>query len=289
MPVMNIKFSSRFLWIVPLFAIAMASTPATAATLPDYWLEDWDEARQTASKTNKPLLAVFSAEWCGPCQYMIENVFNQGEVITALGAWVPVYLDAEKGDNPELATRYGISAFPTFVMFNSKGQEEGRMSGARQSEDFVDDLENHLALARLVVEVRAELSQNPENPTLWKKLGDTYIDLDQKPSALSAYEKGVYYDPSNETGVAADFYFHSSFPILMTELESSAERFFQFESKFPDSPLLPRVYVYRVLIAFNMDQIEEAKAIVHLGLKRFPDSDQTPTLNRFLRDLESLG
>lgn len=289
MSVLHVKFSPRFIWIIPLFMIAMAVTPAMAAPLPDYWLEDWDEAKKTASTTNKPILAVFSAEWCGPCQYMIENVFPQSEVITALGAWVPVYIDVDKDDNPELATRYDISGYPTFVMLNSKGQEEARMSGARESEDFISDLEKFSALARLAGEVRAELSQNPEDPALWKKLGDTYIDLDKNKSALSAYEKAVYYDPSDETGVAADLYFHSSFPILLSELESSAERFFQFESKFPDSPLLARVYVYRALIAFNMDQLEEARAIVHLGLKRFPDSDQTPTLNRFLRDLESLG
>jgi len=270
-----------------LLALTAWTQPAVSAPLPDYWLSDWDEAKKVAQETDKPILAVFSAEWCGPCQYMKENVYTDADVISALDAWVPVYIDVDVGDNRDLADHYEIPGYPTFIMFDSSLQEEARMVGGLQSADFMYELKNRPALGRLIGEVRAELSENPEDPVLWKKLADAYVALDQEAEAVPAFEKAVYYDPKDETGAADDLFFYTSIPETEADLEASGARFATFESKFPESPFIDRVYLFRALIAYHLDEPAKAKDFAQQGLDKFPESNYSQHMGRLIEKVES--
>ena len=70
-----------------------------------------------AARTEKKLVFIdFYTSWCGPCKMMTNNVFpmkNVGEYLNA--KFVCIKIDAEKGEGLELAKRYQVKAYPTFI------------------------------------------------------------------------------------------------------------------------------------------------------------------------------
>ena len=74
----------------------------------------------------KPVLADFWAEWCGPCR-MMEPVLKD---LAAEWKGKAVIVKVNSDEQPALAQRFGISALPTMVLFH-KGREVHRVSGAR--------------------------------------------------------------------------------------------------------------------------------------------------------------
>lgn len=101
------------------------------------WASSFEEARARSAESGKPVLAVFSASWCPPCQQMKRNIYPLREVDDELYFnWVPVYIDVD--DYGPLAQRYGVRGVPTFVMIGSDGEVFDRFSGGtRTGDDFI--------------------------------------------------------------------------------------------------------------------------------------------------------
>jgi thioredoxin 1 len=72
----------------------------------------------------KPILADFWAEWCGPCKMLEPILINLArewkERITV------IRVNTEK--KPDLALRFTITGIPTLILF-SKGAETHRITG----------------------------------------------------------------------------------------------------------------------------------------------------------------
>ena len=109
-------------------------------SLPDNWMTDFEKAREKSAETGKPVLAMFSASWCGPCKMMIANVYPTDEAKQALDAFVPVYIDSEQ--QVELATKNEVRAYPTFICFDTDGESIGQHVGGGSVDDFVSMLAN---------------------------------------------------------------------------------------------------------------------------------------------------
>ncbi len=97
------------------------------------------QAVQKAMSTGKQIFLDCYTSWCGPCKMMANTVFPQEIVGNYMNPnFVCLKMDMEKGEGPELAKKLQISAYPTFVFFNSRGQEVGRFLGGCQAEEFIE-------------------------------------------------------------------------------------------------------------------------------------------------------
>ena len=57
--------------------------------------------------------------------------------------FVCIKIDMEKGEGPELTKKFGVTAFPTFIIFNSEGKEIGRWLGGSNAEKFIQNVKDN--------------------------------------------------------------------------------------------------------------------------------------------------
>lgn len=118
--------------------LSLAVLSVRAADLPEGWTTDWNEATARAADEEKPIFAVFSATWCGPCQAMVKGIYPKEDVHAILQVWVPVYLDVDK--NPAIAEKYNVASLPTMVYLNPDQSEINRTIGAISRVDKMVEL-----------------------------------------------------------------------------------------------------------------------------------------------------
>ena len=259
---------------------------SSAEKLPDNWLTDWDKAVAEAKKSEKNILAVFSTSWCGPCQQMIKEVYPKPEVKSLLEKdWVSVYIDGDK--YPKRLEEDGVTAFPTFIIFSSDAEEEDRFVGARPQAPFIKILKGHKESVAQIRELKANLQETPEDPKLWKAMGEYHESKQKLDEALEAYEKAASYDPKDATGAAADVYYLKALPESPSDFEKSKEKFDAFEEKFPKAETrLPEVWLYRAWLTANLGDEAAAVEMLKEGLERFPKSDVADSMRNVLGQLQ---
>ncbi len=247
--------------------------PASAlATPPEGWLHDWEASKAASADRGKPVVAMFSTEWCGPCKAMKANVLPLPEVKTMLDEWVTVYIDCD--EEPGLASKFEIEAYPTFVLISPEGTEEDRFLGYRDESAFVNIIGGHQKIFTEIKETRAKLEETPEQAGLWNNLAELYLKKSNDEEALKAYEKAVYYDPKDETGAADDYYFLNAVTISsIEEMTEGAKKLAVFETKYPSSPLLAKVQYYRGIIAINLEELPEAAALLREGVSKYEEGE----------------
>ncbi len=122
------------------------------------WTMDLDAAKKTAAEKKLPILLNFTgSDWCGYCQQMESNVFVKAEWQEyAKDNLMLVMIDFPRMDkslvpekyvarNEELATKFGVQGFPTFVVLDSDGESVlGQLSSSDSVDAFTSELKTTL-------------------------------------------------------------------------------------------------------------------------------------------------
>ena len=122
--------------------------PATVSkTGAPIWL-DLKSARIAAKIKNKPIFADFYTDWCGWCKVMDEKTFHDKQVENYLAKnFVCTRLNAEDDSSgTELAQRYAVSGYPTFMVFDAHGKALDQFSGFHEPKDLLKTLGEILAV-----------------------------------------------------------------------------------------------------------------------------------------------
>lgn len=95
------------------------------------WLTDYQQAKQLALASHKPLLVDVGASWCGACQELDRHTFSHPLVVREAQRFVAVRVDLSPGkdthENRQVLIDYNQKGLPLVVMHNSQGQEVDRL------------------------------------------------------------------------------------------------------------------------------------------------------------------
>lgn len=122
-----------------LIAVAIGlSFPLLAQT--NFRSLSFSEAMDAARQEKKLVFIDFYTDWCGPCKKMARETFPQKNVGNFMNQnFVCLKLNAEK-EGKELAARYAVKAYPTFIILDSDGKVRSELKGAMDGDAFIAKL-----------------------------------------------------------------------------------------------------------------------------------------------------
>lgn len=100
----------------------------------------YSTALKKAEKEGKPLLVVFSAVWCGPCQANKKDVYPSEAVKPYHDKFVWVYLDTDEQRNAKIAQEFGVTGIPHIQFLDKDGKSIGKTIGGTTPEGFAKTL-----------------------------------------------------------------------------------------------------------------------------------------------------
>jgi len=133
-----------------LVALIAASSMAFAGDFPKgspKFESKLSKALEEAKTENKPVIAVFSAIWCPPCQMMKKNVYPSKEIEAYHDKFVWAYIDTDEESNAADAAKYKVSGIPHIQFISSTGEAIDQQIGASSAEAFAKTLDGVLKKA----------------------------------------------------------------------------------------------------------------------------------------------
>lgn len=139
---------SRFLSLLVTLGLGTFSALNSAAS--DFpkgsptFVTGYDAALKAAKTSGKPIIAIFSASWCPPCQANKQNVYPSSEVKPFHEKFVWAYLDADEEANVPAMKKFGVSGIPHIQFLDAKGASVGKLIGGSSPKAFRKELESIL-------------------------------------------------------------------------------------------------------------------------------------------------
>jgi thioredoxin-like negative regulator of GroEL len=243
------------------------------------WFEGTlEQALEQARSEGKLVFVEIGAYWCPPCHRLDEEVFTQPVVGAFLGeGYVPLHIDAEKGEGPDIAKRYDVQAFPTMLVLESSGLEKGRIVDFAPPEQLVATLkeiaDGRSALAQLQAQVEADGDDLAER----YRLGHALALAAKRTEAEAQFEVVLVGDPKDELGLASKvafdraLFFHYK---LDGDLPGAVQAFKALQRRYPDTPSALRAHREIGRILCELERPAEAVASLDAMLAEDPEDPE---------------
>jgi thiol:disulfide interchange protein len=93
-------------------------------------------ALKASKESGKPIIMIFSASWCGPCQANKNRVYPSKEVQPFHDKFVWAYLDADDAANVPAMEKAGVSGIPHMEILDKDQKRIAQSVGMTTPEDF---------------------------------------------------------------------------------------------------------------------------------------------------------
>jgi len=129
--------------LVSLLAISLSHSMVNANNSESinttvFKVNTYNEALALAKEQNKPILVDISASWCGYCKRMKKNVYTNSEVASYLNNnFITIAIDGEVGEGIDMAKKYNVTGYPTFVFINPDGSLLHKTAGYHSTKEFI--------------------------------------------------------------------------------------------------------------------------------------------------------
>lgn len=172
----------------------------------------YEEAAARAAADDKIVFIDFFTTWCLPCKEMDRTTFQDPEVAAWLAEHaIALKVDAEENEtNEALAARFGVKSFPNYVYLTPEGELLDRITGKKDSEEFLELSASVIAGDNAVIRAQRALAQRDENdPMLRMQLAKAYWEMGRHDEALREYlwcfDEGAEQHPTRYHGVRLSF------------------------------------------------------------------------------------
>ncbi len=198
-----------------------------------------EQALAAASAQDKLVFVDVGAYWCPPCHELDEKTFTDAKV----GAWlrertIPLHIDAEKGEGPELVERYHVQAYPTLLVLEATGIEKARIVDFHEPAALIERLESIAAGGNVLADLAAKVEAAPDDLEARYELGHAYALAAQRELAEAEYEKVLAGDPDNAKRLASKVLFDRA-AFFVHKLDNDPERaitaYRALQERFPTS------------------------------------------------------
>lgn len=149
-----------------LAALLIGTATLTASAQTEFRHISFEEGLAAAKQEGKLVFIDFFTTWCGPCKMMSSKTFPQKEVGDFMNAkFIPMKMDAEK-EGLELAKKFGVKAYPTYVVVDADGKEVAKFSGYMDGTRFIDKVTSALDPEQSPERIKARYEGGERTPKL---------------------------------------------------------------------------------------------------------------------------
>ena len=98
----------------------------------------YSEILAKAKKENKVIFLDAFASWCGPCKLMEKNIFPLPSVGDFYNKnFINARFDMEKGEGREIAQKFSVYSYPTYLFINGNGDLVAKNMGYMEEDNFL--------------------------------------------------------------------------------------------------------------------------------------------------------
>ncbi|HEU4389455.1 MAG TPA: thioredoxin family protein [Blastocatellia bacterium] len=269
-----------------IVAVFLCSFPAVADAQIN-WIRDYRAGIKRAQETKLPVMVDFWASWCGPCQQMDREVYNQPKLIEASKRFVFIQVDIDR--DPGTAGQYAAQAIPLMV--------------------FIDPWENVLMKRQAFAYANDLLEMMKPIPGSFAPVSNNFEALnDNKENFEALMGIGAFYKQSGFPVIAKEFFGRAlrtprakespesrdtaqlalGLLALSTNDLGEARKLFEKACKDCDPKNEPFMLLGLGKTYFQMKKLKEARETFERVATRFPDTDHARIAKANLEKLATM-
>ncbi|MHC1779150.1 MAG: thioredoxin family protein [Bacteroidales bacterium] len=159
--------------------------------------------------------------WCGPCKKMAETIFPQEHVGKFFNTnFVNYKIDMEKGEGVELAKKYNVKAYPTFLILDANGNEINRIVGGGEADAFIEKAKKAMDPANNPLAIKAKYES--------AKTLDNAIDyLEALRSSFLIKEADEFFEVLFTNMIPTERYSDKMWPYVFQTLQNTNSKVFE--------------------------------------------------------------
>lgn len=229
----------------------------------------YQEVLDIAKSQNKVVMIDFVTDWCKWCVETDKKVYTNTAVSDFANAnQINWKIDAEKGEGPDLAKKYGVKGFPTIIFTSSDGTEIDRIYGYLPAEQFLVKMKDYNAGVNTYSSIKKLLDENPEdagyNYMMAEKITSSGLEGDSK----VYLNKTISLDPNNEKGYTDDAKF-----MLAGSDEVNPDVLNALIAEYPNSEKLKDGYVMLASYYSEKNDYKAADEIYNTAFQKYGKTD----------------
>lgn len=164
------------------------------------------KALEKAKGENKYVFVDCYTSWCGPCKMMASQVLAQKKVGDYMNdKFVSVKIDMEKGEGPDVKKRYGVKAYPTFLVIQPDGTLIHQVVGYCEPDKFIKQVGESFDPSKATETLRARYNGGERNRQFMLNYLDVLLAIGDRSVRKVAQE--IFTGLNEEEKFSPDYWF----------------------------------------------------------------------------------